>query len=32
MNVEQNKVVSVAGENIKKSMSKIPLVGSMFNG
>ncbi len=32
MNVEQNKVVSVAGENIKNSMSKIPLVGSMFNG
>lgn len=32
MNIEQNKVVSAAGENIKKSMSKIPLVGSMFNG
>lgn len=32
MGVEQNKTISSVGESAKRSMTKIPLVGSMFNG
>jgi len=32
MGVEQNKTISAVGESAKRSMTKIPLVGSMFNG
>lgn len=31
MNIEQSKAAIGVGENVKKSASKIPLIGSMFN-